>query len=86
MAPPLATLTAISILIEQPSDIPEPEDVASEHNLYFEVLELQPIRLSLSFERTDRVSGEEKYAIEFCFCIRLNIAFTDLNFETHWQS
>jgi len=27
--------------------------------LYFEVLELQPIRLALSFERTDRVSGEK---------------------------
>jgi vacuolar protein sorting-associated protein 13A/C len=63
MAPPLTTLIPISVLIEQLSDIPEPEDVASEDNLYFEVLELQPIRLSLSFERTDRVSGEEKYVI-----------------------
>lgn len=61
VGPPLTTrLTATSVLIERPTDIPEPEDVASEHNLYFEVLELQPIRLSLSFERTDRVSGEEK--------------------------
>lgn len=47
------------VLIEQPSEIPEPEDLPSERNLYFEVLELQPIRLSLSFERTDRLSGEK---------------------------
>ncbi len=53
-------LISVSILIEQPVEIPEPEDLASENNLYFEVLELQPICLSLSFERTDRVSGEEK--------------------------
>jgi vacuolar protein sorting-associated protein 13A/C len=70
----ITALTAISVLIEQPTDIPEPEDMASEHNLYFEVLELQPIRLSLSFERTDRVSGEEKYVKAwFCFCNRLSM-------------
>jgi vacuolar protein sorting-associated protein 13A/C len=28
--------------------------------LYFEVLELQPIKLSLSFMRTERVNSEEK--------------------------
>jgi vacuolar protein sorting-associated protein 13A/C len=47
------------VLIEQPVEIPEPEDLPSERDLYFEVLELQPIRLSLSFERTDRLSGEK---------------------------
>ncbi|KAI0275069.1 vacuolar protein sorting-associated protein 13 [Gloeopeniophorella convolvens] len=48
------------ILIEQPTDIPEPQNISGERNLYFEVLELQPVRLSLAFERTDRVSSEEK--------------------------
>lgn len=56
---PWILLTPISVLIEQPVEIPEPEDVPSERDLYFEVLELQPIRLSLSFERTDRLSGEK---------------------------
>ncbi|KAI9512588.1 hypothetical protein F5148DRAFT_973480 [Russula earlei] len=47
------------ILIAQPVEILEPEDIPSERDLYFEVLELQPISLSLSFERTDRLSGEK---------------------------
>ncbi|KAF8274093.1 hypothetical protein EI94DRAFT_1696360 [Lactarius quietus] len=62
----------IHILIEQPVDIPEPEDLASENNLYFEVLELQPIRLSLSFERTDRVSGEEKLELRNPLAVIVN--------------
>ncbi|KAI0308206.1 hypothetical protein B0F90DRAFT_1833497 [Multifurca ochricompacta] len=60
------------ILIEQPVSIPEPEDLASEQNLYFEVLELQPIRLSLSFERTDSVSGEEKLELRNPLAIIVN--------------
>jgi vacuolar protein sorting-associated protein 13A/C len=55
----MASLTSISVLIEQSAEILEPEDVPSERDLYFELLELQPIRLSLSFERTDRLSGEK---------------------------
>ena len=52
-------LTSISVLIERSVEISEPEDLPSERDLYFELLELQPIRLSLSFERTDRLSGEK---------------------------
>lgn len=49
-----------SVLIEQPEDIPEPHmDTTGEH-VYFEVLELQPIRLALSFMRTERMSSAEK--------------------------
>lgn len=48
------------ILIEYPESIPEPEDTVSGLTYYFEVLELQPIRLALSFMRMDRVSGEER--------------------------
>jgi vacuolar protein sorting-associated protein 13A/C len=55
----VAALTSISVLIEQSVEILEPEDLASERDLYFEILELQPIRLSLSFERIDRLSGEK---------------------------
>jgi vacuolar protein sorting-associated protein 13A/C len=56
---PQTSLIFFSVLIEQPVEVPEPEDLPSERDLYFEVLELQPIRLSLSFERTDRLSGEK---------------------------
>jgi len=52
-------LNPISVLIAHPVEISEPEDIPSERNLYFEVLELQPISLSLSFERTERPGGEK---------------------------
>ena len=59
LSQPQTSLISFSVLIEEPVEIPEPEDLPSERELYFEVLELQPIRLSLSFERTDRLSGEK---------------------------
>lgn len=49
-----------SALVEYPDGVPEPKEVAGGQELYFEVLELQPIRLSLSFMRTERVNAEEK--------------------------
>lgn len=49
-----------SVLIEHPEEIPEPQTAASSEQVYFEVLELQPIRLALSFMRTERMSGAEK--------------------------
>jgi hypothetical protein len=49
-----------SVLIQNEGEIQEPTDTASGQDLYFEVLELQPIKLSLSFMRTERVSAEEK--------------------------
>jgi len=48
------------VLIEYPEDIPEPKSTNVGQNIYFEVLELQPIKLSLSFMRADRVSSDEK--------------------------
>lgn len=48
-------------MIEHPTDVPEPKETAAGQQLYFEVLELQPIRLQLSFMRTERISAEEKY-------------------------
>jgi|ERR1700683_177702 vacuolar protein sorting-associated protein 13A/C len=49
-----------SVLLQHPEDIPEPQAVAAGEDLYFEVLELQPIKLSLSFMRTERVNSDEK--------------------------
>ncbi|KAF7306925.1 hypothetical protein MIND_00485000 [Mycena indigotica] len=41
-------------------------------DLYFEVLELQPIKLSLSFMRTERVSAEEKLSIRNPLAVVIN--------------
>ena len=49
-----------SVLLQNIDTIPEPADISTGQDLYFEVLELQPIKLSLSFMRTERVSSEEK--------------------------
>lgn len=49
-----------SVLIQHPEEIPEPQPTAAGQDLYFEVLELQPIKLSLSFMRTERVNSDEK--------------------------
>lgn len=48
------------MLLKYPEDIPEPQATTRGQDLYFEVLELQPIKLSISFMRTERVSGEEQ--------------------------
>ncbi|KAG5647989.1 hypothetical protein DXG03_007023 [Asterophora parasitica] len=48
------------VLLQNIETIPEPVDNAVGQELYFEILELQPIKLSLSFMRTERVSSEEK--------------------------
>ena len=50
-----------SVLIAEPGDVPDPSVTKTGQELYFEVLELQPIRLSLSFMRTERVSSEKRY-------------------------
>jgi hypothetical protein len=80
-------LTSISVLIEQSVELSEPEDLPTERDLYFELLELQPIRLSLSFERTDRLSGEKWVLalISLLFCT-FRLSITDWNSETLWQS
>lgn len=51
-----------SILIEHPKDIPEPDISTTKADVFFEVLQLQPMALELSFMRTDRVNVDEKYA------------------------
>jgi vacuolar protein sorting-associated protein 13A/C len=39
----------------------EPDDTRSGQDIYFEVLELQPIQLSISFMRTESINSEERY-------------------------
>ncbi|KAF9015159.1 vacuolar protein sorting-associated protein 13 [Cyathus striatus] len=60
------------ILIREFDDIPDPAGDAEGQELYFEVLELQPIRLSLSFMRTERVSSEEKLSIRNPLAVVVN--------------
>lgn len=52
--------TLSSVLILNADGIPEPSTEIVGQDLYFEILELQPIKLSLSFMRTERVNSEEK--------------------------
>ncbi|KAJ7597035.1 vacuolar protein sorting-associated protein 13 [Mycena floridula] len=60
------------VLIQHPDEIPEPVAAKAGQDLYFEVLELQPIRLSLSFMRTERVSSEEKLSLRNPLAVVLN--------------
>ncbi|KAJ7181657.1 vacuolar protein sorting-associated protein 13 [Mycena crocata] len=60
------------VLIQNEGEILEPKDTAVGQDLYFEVLELQPIKLSLSFMRTERVSAEEKLSIRNPLAVVIN--------------
>ncbi|KXN90021.1 Vacuolar protein sorting-associated protein 13 [Leucoagaricus sp. SymC.cos] len=48
------------VLLQNVDTIPEPGDTSNGQDVYFEVLELQPIQLAISFMRTERVNSEEK--------------------------
>ncbi|KAG1730516.1 vacuolar protein sorting-associated protein 13, partial [Suillus paluster] len=63
---------AKDVLIQHPEEIPEPQLSAAGQDVYFEVLELQPIQLSLSFMRTERVSSEEKPSIRNPLAVIIN--------------
>ncbi|KAG2072635.1 DUF1162-domain-containing protein [Suillus decipiens] len=60
------------VLIQHPEEILEPQLCATGQVVYFEVLELQPIQLSLSFMRTERVSSEEKLSIRNPLAVIVN--------------
>lgn len=62
------------ILIKDADHIPEPDKTSSSQQLYFEVLELQPIKLLLSFMRTERVSSDEKLNIRNPLAVLFNAA------------
>ncbi|KAI0846527.1 vacuolar protein sorting-associated protein 13 [Daldinia vernicosa] len=47
-------------LCDECLDIPEPKQEQSDQDIYFEVLNIQPMQLDLSFMRTERVNVEDK--------------------------
>ncbi|KAI1324409.1 vacuolar protein sorting-associated protein 13 [Xylariaceae sp. FL0255] len=47
-------------LCDEDVDIPEPKQEQSGQDIYFEVLNIQPMQLDLSFMRTERVNIEDK--------------------------
>jgi vacuolar protein sorting-associated protein 13A/C len=47
---------------EEEQDIPEPKQQQSGQDIYFEVLNIQPMQVDLSFMRTERVNAEDKSA------------------------
>lgn len=60
------------VLIDSMDDIPEPTKVAEGINMYFEVLELQPIKLFMSFMRTERVSSDQKLSLRNPLAVVIN--------------
>ena len=48
------------VLCDESLDIPEPTQEQSGQDIYFELLNIQPMQLDLSFVRTDRVNAEDK--------------------------
>lgn len=48
------------VLCDDSLDIPEPTQDQSGQDMYFELLNIQPMQLDLSFVRTDRVNVEDK--------------------------
>ncbi|KAG6259689.1 hypothetical protein E4U24_000004 [Claviceps purpurea] len=47
-------------LCDEDLDIPEPSQQQGGQDLYFEVLNIQPMQLDLSFMRTERINAEDK--------------------------
>nr|XP_019015055.1 vacuolar protein sorting-associated protein vps13 [Kwoniella pini CBS 10737]OCF53836.1 vacuolar protein sorting-associated protein vps13 [Kwoniella pini CBS 10737] len=60
------------ILIEHPKDIPEPDALSTQADVFFEALQLQPVSLELSFMRTDRVNVDEKVSTRNPFYYAIN--------------
>ncbi|THH34126.1 hypothetical protein EUX98_g96 [Antrodiella citrinella] len=60
------------LIQDDTDDIVEPQSTSGGADMYFEVLELQPIKLSISFMRTERVSGEDKLSIRNPIAVVLN--------------
>lgn len=60
-------------LCDEEIDIPEPKQEQSGMELYFELLNIQPMQLDLSFVRTDRVNVEDKTTSHNPFMFFLNI-------------
>lgn len=62
-----------SILCDESLDIPEPKQNQSGRDVYFELLNIQPMQLDLSFVRTDRVNVEDKTSSRNPLMFLLNV-------------
>lgn len=50
-------------LIDGTLDIPEPKSTEGDNQWYFEVLHIHPMKINISFVRTERINVENKYVI-----------------------
>ncbi|KAF6839500.1 vacuolar protein sorting-associated protein vps13 [Colletotrichum musicola] len=60
-------------LCDEELDIPEPNQQQSGQDIYFELLNIQPMQLDLSFMRTERVNAEDKTSTRNPLMFFLNI-------------
>lgn len=73
---PGASWTAVELegkLCDEDLDIPEPSQQQSGQDIYFEVLNIQPMQLDLSFMRTERVNAEDKTSTQNPIMFFLNV-------------
>ncbi|OAA63095.1 vacuolar protein sorting-associated protein vps13 [Cordyceps fumosorosea ARSEF 2679] len=60
-------------LCDDSLDIPEPRQMQSGQDIYFEVLNIQPMQVDLSFMRTERVNAEDKTSTRNPLMFFLNV-------------
>lgn len=60
-------------LCDESLDIPEPKQQQSGQDIYFEVLNIQPMQVDLSFMRTERVNAEDKTSTRNPLMFVLNV-------------
>ncbi|XWX01808.1 hypothetical protein V2A60_009837 [Cordyceps javanica] len=60
-------------LCDDSLDIPEPRQIQSGQDIYFEVLNIQPMQVDLSFMRTERVNAEDKTSTRNPLMFVLNV-------------
>ncbi|CAM1500416.1 Fc.00g095780.m01.CDS01 [Cosmosporella sp. VM-42] len=60
-------------LCDEDLDIPEPTLAGTGQDIYFEVLNIQPMQLDLSFMRTERINAEDKTASRNPIMFFLNV-------------
>jgi len=42
-------------------DVPEPKTMEGDAQYYFEIMHIQPMKINISFVRTERINVEDKY-------------------------
>ncbi|KAM0254853.1 hypothetical protein ACHAQJ_006345 [Trichoderma viride] len=60
-------------LCDEDLDIPEPSQQESGQDIYFEVLNIQPMQVDLSFMRTERINAEDKTSTHNPLMFFLNV-------------